>query len=161
MKQVLNKKPLIVKKSPIQGYGVFADCDIEPGEIIEECYALPVNGDEKSLKNYYFVAGKFRGIATGFGTLYNHSDTPNAKFFFDRVNQLVTFKSTQKILRGEEIFVLYSEDWFSSRNMPVKKISLLRKAWLFLLAFKKTLRAIFVVVVLFLIIKLVKYLLAT
>lgn len=124
MKPNLFQNEISVRKSSIQGYGVFADKDILPGEIIEECYGFNVAGIEAELVDYYFKAKDNRSfMPSGYGALYNHSDTPNANYMLDQENSILEIKANKKIRRGEEIFISYGKKWFDKRNMTVKKPS--------------------------------------
>ena len=56
MKKILLQHKLLVKKSPMHGYGVFAAKAIKKARIIEECYILLTKGKDKALEDYYFDA---------------------------------------------------------------------------------------------------------
>ena len=107
---------LIVKKSPIHGYGVFANQDFQPGDIIEECYSLLADSKNTDFKNYYFQAADKIAIPLGFGCIYNHSNQPNANYGFDVESSLIIFSAHLPIQRGEEILVSYGKSWFEERN---------------------------------------------
>lgn len=127
MKNKLVQKRLFVKGSPVHGYGVFAEENIQPEEIIEECHSILTDQTDPLFNNYYFGAGDQIAIILGFGCIYNHSNNPNAHYIFDKETNLVVFRARRFIAAGEEIFVYYGDDWFSSRNIPLKEISLSRK----------------------------------
>lgn len=118
---------LIVQKSPIHGFGVFADKDFAKGEIIEECYAILSDGRDRVLFNYYFGANGKYATLTGFGFIYNHSEQPNASYYYDELSQMVIFTALQDIKKNEEIFISYGKSWFSMRKMPINKMSLWKK----------------------------------
>lgn len=121
MKKILFQNKLIVKKSRTHGYGVFAGKTIKEGELIEECYALIMRGKDKVLEDYYFDAGKGKdAVLTGFGMIYNHAENDNAEYTINAKKNLATFKAIKKIAKGEEIFVSYGDEWFSSRKMKVR-----------------------------------------
>lgn len=120
MKKQLFQNKLIVKKSSLHGYGVFAGKNFKKGEIIEECYIISTRGGDKKLQDYYFKVNNNYGIFTGFGIIYNHSDDPNADYFINAKRKLVTFKADRAIRKGEEIHISYGEKWFSSRNKKSK-----------------------------------------
>lgn len=119
--------PLKVKPSSIHGYGVFADADIDQGAIIEECHILAIH-DQTTFFNYLFQyplnGNKDCCLALGFGSLYNHADTPNADYHFDQENSRLVFTAMHPIKSGEEIFINYGENWFSKRNAKAKQASL-------------------------------------
>lgn len=121
MKKELFQNKLTVKKSNIHGYGVFADKAIKKGELIEECYMLVSKGGDKVLEDYYFDAKGKYAIFLGYGCIYNHSDDPNADYKLNIKQRVVTIKATRNIAKGEEIFVTYGDEWFSSRGWDRKK----------------------------------------
>ena len=112
---------IYVKKSSMHGYGVFAGKKIRKGEKLEECYILiSRRGGDKALEDYYFdVKGKY-AIFTGFGIIYNHSNDPNADYTINQKKRIVTIKASATIQKGEEIFISYGDEWFSSRDMKAK-----------------------------------------
>lgn len=113
----LFQNKIIVKKSPTHGYGVFAGKNIRKGEKIEECYIIITRGGDKKLEDYYFDANGKYAIFTGFGIIYNHSDDPNADYRINMKTRVATFTANQTIRKGEEIFVSYGDEWFSSRGL--------------------------------------------
>ena len=127
MNSKLKHKQLSVNKSPIHGYGVFAEERIEKEEIIEECYCLLTDKEDKSdyLKNYYYEAGKTEksALVMGFGFIYNHADSPNCSYYYDESRNVMVYYARSTIETGEEIFVSYGNDWFDGRNAVVKKIA--------------------------------------
>ena len=114
----LKSAKLIVKKSTIHGYGVFAAEDIAEGEVIEECYALPVETRISDLQNYYFNGDEKDYVVLGYGSIYNHSDEPNAKYRCEPDASLFVYTARRFIKTGDEIFVYYGDKWFSSRQLP-------------------------------------------
>lgn len=119
MSTELLQNNIIVKHSDIQGYGVFAGKDLLPEDIIEECHILLID-DHEDLCNYLFYGDGQHVLPLGYGCIYNHSDDPNAAFYFDPDRHLMIFKAIKPILSGEEIFTSYGQDWFSQRNIEVK-----------------------------------------
>jgi len=135
MKDKLVRKGIEIRKSSIQGYGVFATHAIKQGEIIEECYMLIMPEETIGLKNYTFVYSdnaedKRRALALGYGSLYNHADSPNAMVKLDRDNQLVVFIAKQNIAKNAEVLVDYGQDWFISRGVKVLQIVPPKNKWL-------------------------------
>lgn len=118
MKDKLYMNKLVVKKSTIKGYGVFARETIRKGQLIEECYILFSRGGDKGLEDYYFDAkGKLKyAFFTGFGSIYNHSVDPNGDYTIHVKKCLATIKAARTIKKGEEIFISYGDDWFGSRG---------------------------------------------
>jgi uncharacterized protein len=116
MKKTLFQNKLRVKKSSLHGYGVFAGKTFKKGDILEECYIIIGKGGDRKLEDFYFdVKGKY-AIFTGFGIIYNHSDTPNADYYIYSKRRLAVFKANTTIRKGEEIFISYGDKWFTSRN---------------------------------------------
>jgi SET domain-containing protein len=121
MKAKLFQNQLIIKKSLIHGYGVFANKAIKKGEIVEECYALLTDGFDPSFDDFYFTIDEQRLMLLGFGSIYNHADTPNTSCVIDIERKIGTITALENIDEGEEIYIFYHEDWFNCRNL-VKKI---------------------------------------
>lgn len=119
-KLFLNK--IAVKKSKIHGFGVYAEKTIKKGEMIEQCYfIISKKGGDKALEDYYFdVKGKY-AVFTGYGSIYNHSDDANADYKINARTKIVDIRADRTIKKGEEIFVSYGDEWFSSRGWKVKK----------------------------------------
>lgn len=112
MNEPLKRSNISVKKSPIHGYGVFADQVFHAGEIIEECYVLPV---ENEFRNYAFKIASSNGLPLGTGSIFNHSDKPTADYYYDPEREVMVFKSLSEIKPGDEIYIYYGKNWFSSR----------------------------------------------
>ncbi len=66
-KKGLFQGEIVVKKSTVHGYGVFALKDFRKGEKIEECYFILSKGGDKVLEDFYFDAKGKYAIFTGFG----------------------------------------------------------------------------------------------
>lgn len=105
-----------VARSPGRGRGVFAERRIEPGETIEVCPAIALSEadartlDATRLHDYYFgwgEDGRQAAIVLGYGSLYNHSDTPNAEHRKNFTAGTLSIVAVQSIAAGEEIFIRY------------------------------------------------------
>jgi SET domain-containing protein len=108
---------LIVRASASKGRGVFANRAFAAGETIEICPVIPLPAedvaklDQTYLYNYYFGWGpdnQGAAIALGYGSLYNHSYTPNAVYRKNLADDTVQFVALTPIAPGEEIFVKYN-----------------------------------------------------
>lgn len=126
MKDVLFRNNIVVKSSPIHGYGVFAVQDILQGDLIEECHVIIIQESDEALERYLFsweTVDKMKGSAVvlGYGSIFNHSDQPNAGFKINLEEQLLIFSACKNIKKGEEIFVSYGGSWFADRNIHQKK----------------------------------------
>ncbi|MBA3662200.1 MAG: SET domain-containing protein-lysine N-methyltransferase [Gammaproteobacteria bacterium] len=122
MKAKIFQNKLLVKKSRMHGYGVFALKTIKKGELIEECYTLVSKGGDKRLEDFYFDAKGNYALLLGFGSIYNHAEEPNADYKINIKNKLTRIKAIATIRKGEEIYVSYGDEWFSSRGMRPKKV---------------------------------------
>lgn len=111
---------------PDAGRGVFAAVRIEKGEIIEQCPIIEMMEEDArqklhaiSLRNYYFIWGdpsselgagaRDRGaICLGFGSIYNHSYQPNARYLKYIPEKRIDFVALRDIANDEEILVNYN-----------------------------------------------------
>jgi SET domain-containing protein len=62
------------------------------------------------LLNYFFGEGggfDLPAIILGYGSLYNHSYSPNAKFTKNSGEKILRFVATRDIKKGEEILINY------------------------------------------------------
>ena len=125
MDRVLFKSNKIgIKKSPIHGWGVFALEDIEIGDLIEECLYVPIEtyNEGDILTHYSFpyprvvveikdsnkkIDKLIQVVVLGYGSLYNHSLTPNVDYITNTELGLFEFISFKKIKKGEELIIKY------------------------------------------------------
>lgn len=116
-----------IKESQGKGLGVFAIDYIYENEIIEECHilTLPINkGESTSLMIDYRFNYPYGGdwteqvIALGYGSIYNHSEKPNATWKNHPKYKAFQFIATRDINIGEEICIYYggSTYWDDGRN---------------------------------------------
>lgn len=104
---------LIIKRDKKKGRGVYALSAFKKGELIEECELifLKLADVPDSLEGYVFeYTKKTIALALGNGSLFNHSENPNAKFSFNKKKQTLLFHSIRPIKKGEEITVDYGYD---------------------------------------------------
>ena|ERR1700690_2072589 len=106
--------------------GILAARDIKKGEIIERCplilYPTYMDGSlEKTvLSKFYFEwTKKYSCIALGYGSLINHSFTPNAKYKHDYKRKVLVFHAIADIKKGEEISVNYN--WDPNDHTPIDR----------------------------------------
>lgn len=111
--------PLCIKDTGKYGRGIFATRDIKTGELIEVSPVLTSSkSDWKYLKktvlhDYCFTWGEnyeHTAIALGYGSLFNHSYTPNATFINNIDNLSIDFYAITDINNGQEITINYNED---------------------------------------------------
>jgi len=104
---------LEVRRAPGKGRGVFARVDIPEGTIVERVPLLIVDADEledSGLMDYVFIwSKKTVAIALGYGSIYNHSFVPNARYY-DGPGRTKVFMALRDIQAGEEITVNYNGD---------------------------------------------------
>jgi hypothetical protein len=108
-----------VKRVPGKGRGVFAKEFIPEGTVFERVPVLVLPAKEVLpydeggvLWQYVFEYGRNNvALALGFGSLYNHSYSPNARYD-DAGRQIKEYKALRDIQKGEEITINYngSED---------------------------------------------------
>lgn len=106
-----------VRKIRSKGRGIFANDFIPAGTIFERAPVLvmpakEVNGDQEDtvLSHYMFAWGKNTvAIALGFGSLYNHSYSPNARYE-DVSGQMKNYIAIRDIQAGEEVTINYNGD---------------------------------------------------
>ena len=104
---------ITVKRMPRKGRGVFAKEFIRAGTTIERVPVLvvPIADIAASrLADYAFTWSRRRvALALGYGSLYNHSYTPNARYL-EAGRSAQEFVAIRDIVPGEEITVNYNGD---------------------------------------------------
>ncbi len=110
---------LYVKSEAPKGRGVFTDTFIGKGRVIERCpvVELPASQsaqiDATGLYDYYFGWGEDDqgvAIALGYGSLYNHSFSPNAVYIKNLAELTIDYVALRDIEPDEEILVNYNGD---------------------------------------------------
>ena len=110
---------LFVAKTPDRGRAVFTSKLIPAGTVIEIAPMIVFNEKDRLLLNdtflyeYFFEWGKSGrkgALALGFGSLYNHSYAPNARYLPDFDLNILEFVAVRDIQPGEEICVNYNPD---------------------------------------------------
>jgi SET domain-containing protein len=106
-----------VKNFPGKGRGVVAQRRFAAGETIERPPVLVIPASEAPLirdtrlAHYYFEWGddcRQAAIALGYGSLYNHSYTPSARYEFREDEECLEFIALREIQPGEEITINYN-----------------------------------------------------
>lgn len=117
---------LYIKDTDKKGRGVFCTEDIPADTMIEICPVIvcpPLDRkliDESYLYNYYFLwedDHASTAIALGYGSLYNHSYQPNARYETYYEEQVIKFIAIKDIPAHTEITVNYNYD--SDDQTPV------------------------------------------
>jgi uncharacterized protein len=104
-----------VKRIKGKGRGVFARRLIKKGEVVEKVPMIVMTAKEyeedlsgSRLSNYCFAWGRDQvALALGYGSIYNHSFSPNARYE-DVGPQTKVFVALRVIEPGEEITVNYN-----------------------------------------------------
>lgn len=110
------RKTIIVKRTGKKGRGVFAAKNFKIGEIIESCPVLVFDTKgrkylEKTLLSHYIYPWRStRGAALvlGYGSIYNHSFSPNADWKQNFTTKAMVFRAINPIKKGQEILVNYN-----------------------------------------------------
>lgn len=107
------------------GRGVYAREDIKKGEVFEK--AEIIEDKEQVLRGIildYTFNLQSRGrnaMAFNAGSIYNHSDEPNAKYYLDDNKNIIVFYALKDIGKDEEIIVSYGDKWWKIRGKEFKK----------------------------------------
>jgi len=117
MNKILPSKKIYIALSHVvpTERGVFAEVAIRKGGLIEACPVIAIsehdtaNIEEESLVTYMYYFGKKSIVALGFGSIYNHTNTPNAKYVEKQKEQVIEFWAIQDIKKDEEITVSYAK----------------------------------------------------
>ena len=118
-----------VKMTEFKGYGVFATQPIKKDELVEECHLITICTRRNFiplLYNYIFRYPKGDNweevvIPLGYGSIYNHSNTPHANWKESKENKTFLFYALRDIEIGEEICTYYGgEEWWATRNILMK-----------------------------------------
>jgi SET domain-containing protein len=104
-----------VKRTKGKGRGVFAVDTIYAGTVIERVPVIVIPEEEvleapgtSFLANYVFDWGRGTvALALGFGSIYNHSYYPNARYD-DEGQQTKVYTALRDIYPGEEITINYN-----------------------------------------------------
>jgi uncharacterized protein len=107
-----------VRQSPGKGRGVFALTNIQKNSLILESHAVVLSADdckkidETSIWIYRFALDGECAIVFGDISFCNHSDTPNAKVVWNRVNStaaIASLAAVTDIAANAEIVIDYTD----------------------------------------------------
>jgi SET domain-containing protein len=127
----VKRSKIKVKPSLGRGRGVFAMKPIRRDEIIESCPVIRFGPKYRAaleptpLSKYLYGwshDGSEVAIALGYGSLYNHSDDPNAAYHTNRRRNAIDFIATRFIAAGEEITISYLNSFDSPKKLWFKAI---------------------------------------
>jgi len=105
-----------VEKEPIKGRKIVAISNIKKDEIVEICPLIFMGETEEpiikniQIGNYVFEWDHRLVMVLGFGSLYNHSYSPNLIYLRDYENELMRFVALKDINKGEELTINYNGD---------------------------------------------------
>ena len=120
---------LVIRRVRGRGRGVFAGRTFAVGELIEVCPVIPLTEAEATtcattvLDDYFFEwgpNGAAYALALGYGSLYNHSNDPNAAFVLRTRLLQIVFRAVRPIRKGEEITIDY--EWPEAAGMPRPRV---------------------------------------
>ncbi|MFH0749940.1 MAG: SET domain-containing protein [Candidatus Gottesmanbacteria bacterium] len=119
---------VVVKETGKKGRGVFAGKNFVKGEIIETCPIVYLSPKERThcehtILAYYlypWTSMRCGAMVLGYGSIYNHSFTPNTQWKQDFHAKTMIYQAVRNIKTGEEITVNYNGkaedqkpiDWF-------------------------------------------------
>lgn len=108
---------LEVRDVKAKGRGVFARKDFAKGDVIEACPVIVLTELEdqevqKTIlgKYVYEWEEKTSAMVLGYGSIFNHSYTPNAEYTRDFKKGVLTYTAIKDIPKGTEIVVNYNGD---------------------------------------------------
>lgn len=117
-----------IRRVPSKDRAIFATRNFEAGEIIEDCPVINLTPKErkhceKTILAYYIYpwrSTRSGSVVLGYGSLINHSFTPNTDWKQNFKTQKMTYRALRQIKKGEEITVNYNGepddltpiDWF-------------------------------------------------
>mgnify|MGYP003430546246 FL=1 len=109
---------VVVGKNKLFGRGIFAKQNIKRKSIIEISHVIVFDkADSKKILNtklasYIYDWNKENrfALALGFGSLFNHSYSANARYEMDYDKKLIRFIAHKDIRKGEEIFINYNAE---------------------------------------------------
>lgn len=108
---------LFVAPSPIHGTGVFARQAFAPDEVIETCPVIVCPAGQEELLEQTNLRGLYFhwdddgvALALGFGSLYNHAWSSNARYEPDVEEGLIRLICVRPIDPGDEVTINYTGD---------------------------------------------------
>ncbi len=123
---------LFIAESNGKGRGVFTAERIVKNELIELCPVITMPAshipllDKTPLYDYYFMwqdDDSECALVLGYGSLYNHSDNPNAEYLMHFDTSQMSIFAVRDIASGEEITVNYHGEpngqgnlWFQQKK---------------------------------------------
>ena len=112
--KLFHNDKLEVRKSSLQGYGVFTKEDIEEGELLEECHHIEVP-DDVTVQRYMYnwPKGNYQVekyvLSFGYGCIYNGAvlGEENVNWKTDIENDILVFHAIKDIKKESELLLYY------------------------------------------------------
>ena len=109
------------------GRGVFAKQRLKKGDLVERCPIIEISSDDpfitsSTLLNYVFFFGNKKKrclFALGFGSIYNHSESPDIKFKINSKVKIIEFTAIKNIAKDEELTFNYRGVKTKNRKKPL------------------------------------------
>jgi len=107
------------------GRGLFASEPLLRGTLIHSAPCLLVtkasyqeHAKHTVLEHYLFnTPNGDKLLALGYGSIFNHSDSPNVDYRIDKPNLTVNYYASKGVEKGEELFIYYGASlWFEDVN---------------------------------------------
>ena len=127
----VQKGKVEVKPSLGRGRGVFAIHAISCDELIESCPIIRFEPQHRAALTATPLSKYLYGwsddcsevaIPLGYGSLYNHSDEPNASYHRNRSRNAIDFIATKFIAMGDEITINYLDSFDSPKKLWFKAV---------------------------------------
>ena len=108
-----------------RGRGLFATKNLSVGVLIHEAPCLLISRDSYDdharftvMEHYLFnCADGDKLLALGYGSLFNHSDSPNVDYRLDKASLTIRYFAARSIAAGEEMCIYYGNNlWFQEKN---------------------------------------------
>ena len=110
-----------------------------------------ISGNTEELIDYIFNTDEAKyAILLGNCCIYNHSEHYNATYRYNEAKQAVVFRARCPIIKGEEIFISYGDNWFSSRDLLPTPAPFRYKVYRFLRSIRVLTRGLFITALLML-----------
>jgi SET domain-containing protein len=119
MQNTIDRPALEVVHFPSKGRGVVARRSFSAGETVDTVPVLVLPAEQwphvekTELFNYTYGWGpnlEHAALALGYGSLYNHSYRPNARYIRNLGELTIDFVALRNIEEGEEVTVNYNGD---------------------------------------------------
>jgi len=105
-------------------FGVYAIDDMNDNETVEECPAIEVSLDDIKgsvmMDHAFKIKDDIYVISWGNASIYNHRNQPNVRWEYVPEKKIIKIATTRPVQRGEELFISYGREYFSTREKNMK-----------------------------------------